>query len=147
MTRDDCLIAAVPFFVPQIASSPLSACRAAHRAAERGVRIDCLPRNRSVAHDTKHAVLSEMIRDAWHIDSISARYSHIFQFDGNPAFPYNITMAAASRLTPSICDTENGERSPPFAYRSVPFYAVRSVACHIRHLGDPIERIRFAHFP
>lgn len=56
-------------------------------------------------------------------------------------------ILAASRPTPRICDTGSGEKSSPFAYRPVLFYAVRGVARRIRHLGDPIDPIRFAHFP
>lgn len=60
MTRDDCLIAVVPFFVPPIAS-PLPAYRAALRAAERTVPIAYSKVIRSAAYDTKQS--SHLPRD------------------------------------------------------------------------------------
>lgn len=88
----------------------LPAPRAASRAAGRGVHADCLPRNRSAAHDmaqSVHLPRDDTSRRA--VPHAICRHSRIFPFNGKPAFSYHITMKAASRPTPSIA-TRGAER-------------------------------------
>lgn len=138
MTRDDCLIAVVPFFVPPIASplpfpplvpppraAPRAACRAAGRAAGRAVRADCLPRTRSDAYDTTFSVHLQQddtsrMADRFHLRQV---------------FPYipirrkagiSISHHDESRFPPHALHMRHGERGevaavclPPLSHRSV----------------------------
>lgn len=98
-------------------ASPLPVPRAALRAAGRDAptaRRETAPPNTIRRNPS---ISSEMIRAAGQIALTICRHSHICPSDEKSAFLYHITTKAASRPTPRICDTGNGERSPPFACR------------------------------
>lgn len=146
MTRDDCLIEVVPFFVLPISPSPIPAYRAALRAAERAVRADCLPRNRSAAHDTTQSANSlrddtsrranshfQLINRYHHIESGTVASYH----DGNSFPPH----------APHMRHGERGELTAvclPIRLVSTRYGGGNR---HIPHRGNQIGRIRFAHFP
>ena len=150
MTRDDCLIAVVPFFVPSSQSPRLTPSRLPCRpSCRRASRADCLPRNRSAADDAKQFVLSEMIRDARQIVGFHLRrvlpYIPIRRKAGIPISHHDENSFPSH--APHMRHGERGEVAAVCLPTRPVSTRYGGGDRHIPHRGNQIGRIRFAHFP